>query len=51
MWMSEERHLTEVNEKWGVLLLTNITDSTNYTCSDGEQQSEYTFTVVAVGKC
>ena len=49
-WMIGERHLTEVSENWGVLLLTNVTQSNEYTCTAGRTGSTKTYYVKAVGK-
>ena len=49
-WSSEGRHLPQVDENWGVLLLLNISRSIEYTCTAGITQSTKTFAITAVGK-
>ena len=50
-WMRGEQNLNEVDDKWGVLMLTNITTSTEYSCiPDGQLQFKHIFSVIAVGK-
>ena len=50
MWTSRKRQLTEASEDWGVLLVTNITQSNVYTCAAGLTRSTKVYSIKAIGE-
>ena len=50
MWKKSEQRVGEVKYNWGVLMLKNVTQSTEYTCRAEPSQNKKVFSITTVGE-